>query len=349
MKLDETLLSAKLKAGDIARLYFFTGAETFLVKTFAERVVARCLSLPERDFNMMKFEGTPDFPALETAVRTLPVFAEKRVTLIRDFDPETGIKSDETFEETLELFADIPPESVVILAETDVKFDMRKARTKKFFAFLEKEPSAVLCDFPPVTVGKAAVYAGKKAAGFGAGFDRDMAAYLVAAAGSVPDLNVIGTETEKLAAYALTTPEKLITKAMIDALTPKRLELKIFTLSDLIIEKKSAAAFTLLHNLLRENEPIPVIMATLGNAFTDYYRCSLGKARRFPQDKVANDFSYPKNRAWVVGKIMSRGIPAEKAARCVTLLYEADCRMKSANVPAEVILDEAVVKLIQSV
>jgi DNA polymerase-3 subunit delta len=248
------------------------------------------------EFNLIKFCGTPDFDSFEEAIETLPVFAEKKVVLINDFDAE---KTDiETLDRIIEMLADIPDYCAVIINITGFE-PGKNTKTKKLIAAVEKH--GVVCEFELLSKPKAAELIIKKALRAGCKITRGNAEYLYDL--TLGSLTLIGSEIEKLCAFTRTGNE--ITRQIIDELTPRLTETKIFELSKALTSKNAKAAFYIFDDLMAQNESFDGLLAYLSKVFIGNYHSKIGGNYRASPSEI----SY--------------------ARKCISLLYKANIKIRT--------------------
>lgn len=332
----EEILSGEIKRGEIRKIYYLYGKEPFLVKTYADRIIDRCLN-GEPGFNFAKFEGNPDVSRVSDSVQTLPVFADRKVVLLNDLDAE---KSD--VDALVRIFSDIPDTTTVIISLTGFVPDLKKAKTKKIAETADKYGAAV--EFGRMSESKTADLIARRTARSGCGISRANAVYLASLC--LCDLTLIANETDKLCAYAGYNGE--ITCEAIELLTAKQLDASVFALAAEITAKKSGVALRVLDELIALGNPPVMIMSALSAAFIDFYRAKAGVEAGKRAESVAADFNYPKNRAWAVGKAVGAvsRITADRLRACVRTLADADYKLKSAPLEDRYIMERAVAELI---
>jgi DNA polymerase-3 subunit delta len=126
----------------------------------------------------------------------------------------------------------------------------------------------------------------------------------------------------------------------------------VFALAAEITSKRGANAMKLLDELIEQGNAPVMIMSTLSMTFIDLYRAAIATSAGKRSADIVRDFGYPPNRAWAVDKAMSAAarLPASKIRRCVSVLCEADYKLKSS--PASmtnkdrVIMERAVARLL---
>lgn len=333
MKITEDILKENIKSNNLSNLYYFYGKEAFLVKTYTDRVKEKFA--PDSDeFNLVKFIGFPGIEALEESIETLPVFSEKKVIVINDIDAE---KLDtDSLEKVLSLLSDIPDYCLVIIGITGF-IPALKDKTKKLISCVEKH--GIICEFDLISRSKAAELIIKNTARFGCTISRQNAELLYDL--TLGSYTLIVLEVKKLVSYAGTGNE--ITREMIDLLTPRLTETKTFNLANALTAKKSREAFEILDDLFSQNTEPVVILASLSGAFIDLYRARLGKDNKIPSERVAADFNYPKNRAWLMNKAPYNMQYVEK---CLEILYKTDIKLKSSPVSGRTLIEKAMTEII---
>ncbi|MDR0222752.1 MAG: DNA polymerase III subunit delta [Oscillospiraceae bacterium] len=335
-------LSKQLRQNAPNRLYFLYGKEVFLTETYADKILDKCLNEEERGFNLIKFTGNPDLSRLCEAIEVLPVFAEKRVVVINDPDPE---KLDgDSLSGFIGALSDIPETTVVIIRITGFSVDAKKAKTKKLLACAEKR--GAVCEFGRLSEAKTAELIIKRAKRAGCEISRSNAAYLARLA--LCDLTLISRETDKLCAYAGYGGE--ITSGAIDLLSVKQLDAGVFALAAQITNRNGSGALRLLDELIALGTPPVMIMSALSTAFIDFYRAKLGavSAAGKRAEEIAADFNYPKNRAWAVGKAMGAvgRVGLDKLRQCLKILADTDYKLKSSPVGDRILMEKAVAELL---
>jgi len=340
----ETQLIQELKQNIIRRVYFLHGKETFLVQTYANRIMSKCFGGSEPDMlNLVKLSGNPDLSVLSEAVETLPVFADRRVVMLNDFDIEKSDK--ESMEAFLGIISKVPEETCLVIYLTGITCDTKKVKTKKLIDCLGnlKKDAAVL-ELEKMNEVKTADAIMKRAARMGCAISKENATHLARLC--LRNYALIIQEIDKLCAYANYTGE--ITKKSIELLTARQLESGVFALAGEITSKRSKNAMLLLDELVEQgNAPVAIISA-LSGAFIDFYRVKLGTAAGKSSQQIVKDFNYAANRAWAVGKAGTTAsrLTVSKLRECVQVLCDTDYKLKSSPIDDRVIIERAVARLL---
>jgi DNA polymerase-3 subunit delta len=331
----EQQLIQELKSGKIRRLYFLYGKETFLVQHYAARILSGCNA---DGMNLTRFSGNPDITALADSVETLPVFADRRVVMLNDLDPEKTEK--DTLDELCAVLEKTPQEACVIIHITGFVPDIKKAKTKKLISVIEKHGAVV--ELEKISDINAAIT--KRANQFGCGISPGNASLLARLC--LNNYTLIIRELEKLCAYADYKGE--ITQASIEQLTARCLDAGVFALAGEITSKRGTNAMKLLDELIESGNPSVVIMSSLSMTFIDLYRAKIGASSGKRAEQIVKDFAYPANRSWVVGKAISASsrMSVQQTRECVRVLCDADYRLKSSPVNDRIIMEHAIAELL---
>ena len=152
-------------------------------------------------------------------------------------------------------------------------------------------------------------------------------------------------ETTKLCCYV--EEGKEITREIIDSMIAKRLETKVFTLSDAMLAKNKRDAFRILDELFEQRvDPIPVL-AALSTVYSDYYTAKAAKDKGIPPQQVAADFGYTGMKATFAAKKYNQAAKMDmKSLRnAMEIIFEADVKCKSSTVNRRLLLEETVLKI----
>ncbi|MCL2072021.1 MAG: DNA polymerase III subunit delta, partial [Oscillospiraceae bacterium] len=294
--------------------------------------------------NYVRFSGNPDISALADSVETLPVFAEKKVIMLNDLDAEKLDAA--SVDDLVKVLSKVDDSVCVIIHLTGIQPDLKKAKTKKLIAALEKAhgKKTGIVGFEKMSEIKTAELIAKRASRSGCVISRDNAAHLARLC--LRNLTLIAAETDKLCAYADYKGE--ITRKSIDTLTARQLESGVFALAAEITSKRGANAMLLLDELIEQGNAPVMIMSSLSMTFIDFYRAKIGSTAGKRQEQIVKDFGYPPNRAWAVGKAMSAStrITGAKLRKCVAVLCDADYKLKSSPVSDRIIMERAIARLL---
>ena len=341
MKTTEEKLATDLKSNVISPFYYFYGEENFLTDMYVKKVLDKVIGKNHDDINVTRLNGTVSVDTLYDSVESLPMFAENKAVVINDLDLDKY--SDEDCERIEEILANIPPECTVIVYITnDALMSGKKNKNKAYITKLAKQKNCSLCEFSQLDANKIAELVIKKAAKNGCVISRQNALHLVNS--NLSNLGLCSIETEKLCCYKQSGE---ITMEDIETLIVKQLDTNIYALSNAIARDNKKEALLILDDLILQRlEPV-VILAALSSSYIDFYRASVARNYGVSVQKCTEDFSYPKNRAFVVQKAygtVSRVSPGY-VRYCLKTLFDADMKLKTTSIYSRSILEQTVLKL----
>ena len=252
----------------IAPLVLLYGEETFLLDRTFERVLDAIVQTPDRDFNFQVFRGKEARAvAVLDSVRTLPVFAPRRLVLIRDADLLAAAELDLL----LPYLAHPLPETILVLIAA--KIDARR----KFWQEFRKHGQLV--EFRPFYPNQIPVFVKEQARAAGRSFTEDALALFCRRVGS--NLQEVHGELVKLFSYQ---GEKLLADvADVAAVVSDTRVDSIFDLTNAIGQKRTDDALRLLDRLIQDGVAPLLIL----NMLTRHFR-QLWMARELLDQGVAN-------------------------------------------------------------
>lgn len=337
--INEQRLKDDLKSRRFSQVYFLYGQESFLVKTYADRIKNKALGEDISDMNLLELNGNPELSLLSDHIETMPFFSEYKVIMINDFNPEK-IAENET-EEFLKMLENVPDTTIVVFYLTGCTFSLRSQRMKNLFDEIKKY--ALVCEFKPLTPKETANIIYRKIEREGRRISTQNANYLAEI--TACDLNLASVETTKLCSYV--DKGKEITKEIIDKMVEKRLETKVFTLSDAMINGSSQNAFRILNELFEQRvDPIP-ILATLSTAYSEYYAARIAANAGVSAVKTASDLGYTGARASFFSKKYAQAskMNPNNLRKAMKIIYETDIKLKTTRNNGNLLLEETVLKL----
>lgn len=341
MKTTEEKLAADLKSNVLFPYYYFYGEENFLTDTYVKKVLDKVIGKNHDDINITRLSGTFSVDTLYDSVESLPMFAESKAVVINDLDLDKY--TDEESDRIEEILENIPPECTVIVYLTGVTpSGGKKNKNKAYITRLAKQKNCMLCEFSQLDANKIAELVIKKAAKNGCVISRQNALHLVNS--TLCNLGLCSIETEKLCCYKQSGE---ITYDDIETLIVKQLDTSIYALSNAIARDNKKEALLILDDLILQRlEPI-VILAALSSSYIDFYRAAVSRNYGVSIQKCTEDFSYAKNRAFVVQKAFTTVSKVSQGyvRYCLNTLFEADMKLKTTSLDGRTILEQTVLKL----
>lgn len=339
-KIDENRLKADIKAGKLARAYFLYGSEDYLVHFFAEKMAAAAVPEESRDMNIVRYTELPEVDALSDQLENMPFFSDYKCVLIKDLDID-GMDN-ATHKAYLSLIESIPETSVLVIAQENIAYDMKKLKAKPKKLMAAVEAVGVSCEMKYMAAGKLAQWAQKQAAGAGCALSPQNAAYLAQECGS--SMTALENEIAKLCAYKV---KGEITEEDIGRLVPRRIDSNVFQMARELFDGRSGRALEILNDAFAQNTDPINMLAALSLHFTDLYRARLAitAGLRAPQAQAA--YHYLPNRGFAmeaayrsVGRLSERYL-----GECVAVLYRTNKLLNSSTVNKRQLIERAIIEI----
>ena len=304
-----------LKTEPLERLYIFYGEETYRRET-AVGMIRRRLS-PEGgfDWDTVELRGrsvTADIIA--EAVSTPPVSAERKLVLVREFDP---LKNDIT-----ELASALSEDVCLIFDMEDPAWKPDK-RTK---AYKELSKYGFFAEFNTASPEELEGFIRRCFKDRGHSIDRPEVEYLIFLCTNL--MAGLLNEIEKIAAYA---HGERITREDIDAVASRAVESRIFEMCDELAANHTGRALTMLSDLETSREPAIAVTAVIARQFRQLYAARLalesGRDRAAIMQLTGLRFPYHANR--LIDS--ARRMPLPLLRYALIACMEADADLKSSR------------------
>lgn len=316
------------------RLYLLCGPEDYLRECFLAEL-RRCCGVTEDDFGYQRLDGAAlDLNTLSQAVDALPFFAARSLVEVRDYDLSKCRDAD--CERLKTLVADIPDYcTLVFVCAADSEPDGRSAAVKAV------KKAGWTIEFTQQEQGALVRWVQNRFAGLGKQAGPAEAQHLIFLCGS--SMSRLIPEIEKAASYAR---EDAVTQADIDATADRLPEANIFTMTDLLSQRRYDAAAGLLGELLADKANHPIqINALIGQQMRRMYALKAGQAAGRSRSEIMElcglrfDFLYDKLSA------AAKPFSLEQLGAYVGLCAEYDFRMKSTGLEPGLLLRELFARL----
>jgi len=265
-------LSASLKKGEIAPVYYLHGPEDILKDEAAGAILDRALDPAFRDFNYDQRSASQlDPEAVEALCNTLPMMADRRVVTIRDVE---AWKRKTRARGAMIAYLQRPsPDTVVILIQGSTEETEDKE--------LAKHSVSVACT--ALSPAEARRWLDRQARTMGVTLDPDAAEHLLKCTGS--DLGTIRAELEKLA--ALPAGIAITADQVADLVGIRHGETK-YDWRDAVLDGDAARAVTLLERVLDQPGVSGVsLVSLLGTTLVGLGVVRAAYDRKTPQAQLA--------------------------------------------------------------
>jgi len=249
--------SKSVSQGEIGPLYYFHGDEPYLIERGVKLLLDRTVSPDSRDFNLDVFYGKEcKGDEIATAGQTLPMFADRRVVLVK--------RSSELSAAALDIltgYVSDPSPSTCMIFEGE-KIDQRK----KFFLEIKKHGNLV--EFKRLYENQLGPFIREEAASFGKKLEAQALELLIYLVGN--NLQELAAEIEKVATYIgmrdtinMADIREIVSDTKVDS---------IFELTDAIGGKDLGKALRNLSTILRDGEAPLMVLAMLTRHFRQLWK-----------------------------------------------------------------------------
>lgn len=242
--------------------YLFSGDDYYLTTILVKGLI-KVLNIDNPDFNIIRFEDqTFDFDKIYESMQTLPVFADKKLTIVNLTNAKKkDISNLDTFTNNID---SIPQDSYIVLILGTNSIDGID-KTKFKVVDTASADDAFLLNRISLVVTKGA----KKA------IDKTAASLLIEY--SNRDLGKITTEAKKLVAYVGDSPS--ITVNDVKAIVEKTLDFQIYELTNALGKKDAVTTYTIINSMKEKKGEFQGVVGLIYNYFRRLLHVSLSKGR----------------------------------------------------------------------
>ena len=255
-------IDSEIEQQAFKRIYLLFGKEHYLLKDNRERLLKALGVTDRKDMNFtLLSEKDFNVPTLISDSDTLPFFADRRVILVEESGYFKGNKKEK--DRLVKYIPDIPETTVIVFVESEVD------KRDKLYKAVTKNGTAE--EFVIGDQNEMLRWIGGRLSADGIQMRRDAWNEFYLRCGSSMDL--MDAEYQKLSAYCW--DKKQIEKSDVEAICANASETKIFALSDAISERNAARVFDVYHDMLRQNEKAPGILALIQRQLMQLYDLKL--------------------------------------------------------------------------
>ncbi len=323
----ESELNKSLRSGDFASFYLLSGSEDYLRDGYERKITRACF--PNDDpFNLHKFDMSKEKPEdAADAIETLPVFAPRRMVVLRRLSPDALTQGQ--FDLLYDLLSDLPDTTTVVCNMVDN--GKRSKRVQKLTKLAET--TGVLMQLSPKSRNELHRMLQRKAQKSGVNMSTAACDALIEACGT--SLARLQPEADKLIAAA---DGGDITPDLVESLAVKSIEASAFDITRRLLDGKTEEAVRILNALLSQKEPPVRLFYAISSAFLDLYRAKCGQEAGFSYETLAGQLSY-KGREFALRNAYrnSKKYDITLLREILDLLANADIRMKTGGQQATVL------------
>lgn len=255
-------IDSEIEQQAFKRIYLLFGKEHYLLKDNRERLLKALGVTDRKDMNFtLLSEKDFNVPTLISDSDTLPFFADRRVILVEESGYFKGNKKEK--DRLVKYIPDIPKTTVIVFVESEVD------KRDKLYKAVAKNGTAE--EFVIGDQNEMFRWIGGRLSADGIQMRHDAWNEFYLRCGSSMDL--MDAEYQKLSAYCW--EKKQIEKSDVEAICANASETKIFALSDAISERNAARVFDVYHDMLRQNEKAPGILALIQRQLMQLYDLKL--------------------------------------------------------------------------
>lgn len=237
-------LKSAVTSRQLEKLYIFHGEEKYLLENYLVQIRKTLVSDDFFEFNYKRFQGNVSVDELSAACDMLPVFAERTLIEVSDFDMFKA--NDDTKKKLMDLFSGLPDYVCLIFSYDIVEYS--PDGRQKLAAVLKS--TAKIVEFSVQDQSKLIKWIKAHFAEAGKIIDTPTAEYLAFITGGL--MTSLNVEIEKV---STSTKEEVITREHIDALVTPVLDAVSWKLTDHIADGDFNAASAVLFELLSMREP----------------------------------------------------------------------------------------------
>lgn len=354
-----------INRGVLSPVYLLCGEEDYLQEKLLNAFKDKLIDANIGAFNFEEIDGEKVSPgAIVDSANTLPVFAEKRLVIVKnasflqkakkDKDRDKENTKDEDAEEGFEPAegkeAKEDPELNGLLkylqnplVSTCLIFTVRGAayRAKKLVKAIEKSGQIIQLD--RLKGAELSEWLDEEARSFGRKLEPKALEYIVLNGGD--ELRALTNELKKLALYA--GDEAAITLAMAEKLLTMSVEANIFTLVDAIGQKRGEQALLELRSLLTAGEPAIRALFMIARQFRLLLAAKDLARAGFTEKQISAEMS---QQPFVTAKLLrqARNFSFAELEDALRLILESDVAMKTGS-PHRQTMEDLILKLIGKV
>lgn len=313
-----------LKSEETQSVYLFEGEEEYIKAQAVKALCKRLLPEGLEPMNLTELQD-PAADELIAAAETLPVMADRRVVLVRDFAPLSAAKSteDDGADRIIEYLSAAPPFTCLVFIVKG-----RADRRRKLYGYCAKSHTVV--DFSPMTEPQAVDWIVRSMRALGKRMASATAERFLFTVGS--DAALLKQEIEKLADY--TDERDTVTEEDIAVITVQSLESTVFQMVDAQVAGDYGEAFLLMHRLLEGGEDRMMILAMLLRQYRMLYQTRSLLEENVPQGELASLLKIPP---FAARRMQAQAMRYDKGQlkAVYDFLLEFEYRLKSGRLPQD--------------
>lgn len=336
------ILKEDIRNKKIRSLYLFYGPEEYLKKHYVESIENVLLEADMKAMNRVVLEGKTDVRRISDNCETMPVFAEKKVVIVRNSGLfKSGKKLDEgsgkgkgKADEFTGYLQGVPEYTCLIFYEAEIDKRMKAVDAIK--------KNGLLVEFPfqkPADLVKWVVKAFKTSKK-----EIDTVAASLLVEGSEQGMTDIFNEIGKLLAF---TGDKLkVTAQDVENVCTKSVKSRIFDLTDAIADKNVSRALKLLNDMIVMKEPVPRIQYMITRQFRHLLHMKLLRGKGVNADDAASKIGITPYAAYKLQKQIA-SFPLDKLKDAIEQSLIMDTSVKTGKIDERMAVELLICRLAQ--
>lgn len=330
------ILKQDLKAGQLGRLYIFSGEEGYLRAHYLQECKTAIIgNSPFAEFNLFEFDGkamTPD--QLRDAIESYPAMAERKLVIVHDFDL---YKMPAGFSDFLPTLLSDLPEYLCLIFDYDV-LECKPDKRMKIHGILSQ--NGVFASFDHLDEKQLTDWVRRRFRALHCVIDDDTIRYLIFLCGT--SMTNLITEIEKAAAFS-TTGE--IKRYHIDSVCTRVLDAVVFDLGDAITERRFDRAIALVNDLIAQKHTETLLFSAIARHIQRLYAAKLNEQAGGSEKELLSLLG--SSSPYYAKRIRSAARPLSEAwlRQAVLLCDETDAALKSSAADKQKILELALLQM----
>ena len=328
------VLEKELKEGKLNNIYLFYGEETYLLENSIKKIkkiFGECI----KGINFIQIDET-NINTLISELQTPAFGYEKKLIIVRSnlfkkANNKTEEKENKNSNQSI--IAKYIEEHIEEIKESIILLFVEEAINKNSL-YKVIEQNGIVCNFERLKPNELALRLKAICNAYKVNVDLNTMNYFIETCGT--NMQNLINEIRKLIEYA--GENGTITKDIINKLSVKELEARIFDLTDSLGKKDCKNSIEILNELLYNKEPIQKILITLYNHFKKLYLVKLCEA--YGKD-ITNSLNLKPNQIFLVSKYKKQAgyFKEEELRKILNELIELDNKTKIGKIDINIGLE----------
>lgn len=287
-------------------IYVILGDENYLIDFYTKELVKNFVGESPSEFSYHEFSKKVDLNSLLPAVGTVPFMTEYNCVVVKDMDFSDMLRDE--YDDLVKILKSVPNSTALIFEFSDTKIsqnakesdrDSDGEKKRNYFKLFcnHVEKLGIVAEINMRSAVSLEHQLASWADKMGKKLSLPLASRLIYYCGT--DLTTLHSELDKVCAYSGDSDE--ITIEMIEAVVTKKLEAKVYDLTDHIIAGNLSKAHFELHGLYALREDPRNILRTIGFVYVDIYRARVTIESGGKMSDTADFFKCSK-RLWALNK-----------------------------------------------